>query len=75
MWATHANVPDRNLVVVRAVGGFFDAGVSLLISDLDTDDRVHVDSRQLSSLNHRHRHLSVQSTDHTQTVQTETNVV
>ena len=45
---------DRNLVVVRAVSGFLDARVSLLISDLDTDDGIHVDTCQLPSFNHCH---------------------
>ena len=46
-----------DLVVVGTVGGLLDAGVALLIADLDADHRVHVDTGQLASFNHRHRHL------------------
>jgi len=48
---------EWDLVVVGTVGGLFDAGVSLLISHLHADHRVHIDTGQLTGFYHRHRHL------------------
>jgi len=47
-----------DLVIVGAVCGLLDTGVTLLITDLYTDDRVHVDTCQLTSFNHCHWHLN-----------------
>ena len=47
------------LVIVWAVGALLDRGVLLLVSDLNTDDRVHVEAGQLPRLDHRDAHLEV----------------
>ena len=46
-----------DLVIVRAVGGLFDACVLFLVADLNADDGVHVETGELASLNDRHRNL------------------
>jgi predicted phosphatase len=46
-----------NLVVIRTIGRFFYAGMFLLISNLNTDKRIHVESSELSCLDDRHRNL------------------
>lgn len=49
---------SSHLVVVRAVGGFFHRRVLLVISDLHTHHRVHVEANQLPGLNHRYADLN-----------------
>lgn len=47
------------LAVVRAVGRLLDTGVLLLVAHLNADHRVHVQSGQLPSLDHRYTHLKI----------------
>ena len=48
-------------VVIRTVGRLFDARVFLLVANLNADDRVHVETGQLSRFDHRNAHLHVTS--------------
>ena len=47
------------LVVVRTVGALLDAGVLAYVTDLHADHGVHVQARQLASLDHCHTNLEV----------------
>lgn len=46
-----------DLIVIRAVGGFFHRGVLLFFSDLHTDHWIHVQPDQLPGFNHSHTDL------------------
>ena len=48
-------------VVIRTVGRLFDARVFLLVANLNADDRIHVETGQLSRFDHRNAHLHVTS--------------
>lgn len=48
-----------HLVVVGAVGALLHAGVLPLVSNLDANDRVHVQPRKLPGFDHCYAHLEV----------------
>lgn len=50
---------NNYLVVVRAVGALFNAGVLLLVPDLDANDGVHVETCQLPGFNYSKAHLKI----------------
>lgn len=47
------------LIVVGAIGALLDAGVLLLVADLNAHDRVHVEAGQLPGLDDGYAYLEV----------------
>lgn len=56
-WRQTEHVVMTDLIIIRAVCGFFHRGVFLFFSDLHTDHWIHVQSDQLPCFNHSHADL------------------
>ena len=52
-----------DLVIVRTVCRLFDAAVFTIVSNLDTNDRVNIQTCQLLNLNDLDGHLSIINSD------------
>ena len=59
---TLLEVKDEVFVVVWTVGGLFDTGVLVAISNLYLDHRVHIQTRQLLGFDHSNAYLEKRNT-------------